>query len=60
MYTLQAMIGISIKQLYEREKRKEVREQEKKARVEEYVFLILAKISLLTFSDLSKKLCIMR
>lgn len=60
VYTLQAMIGISIKQLYEREKRKEVREQEKKARVEEYVFLILAKISLLTFSDLSKKLCIMR
>jgi DNA polymerase III alpha subunit (gram-positive type) len=35
VYTLQAMIGIAIKQLYEREKREEVREEEKKARVEE-------------------------
>jgi DNA polymerase III alpha subunit (gram-positive type) len=35
VYTLQAMIGISIQQLYEREKRKEVKAQEKKARVEE-------------------------
>lgn len=35
VYTLQAMIGISIKQLYERQKREEVKEQEKKARVEE-------------------------
>ena len=35
VYTLQAMIGISIKQLYERHTRKEDKEQEKKARVEE-------------------------
>jgi DNA polymerase III alpha subunit (gram-positive type) len=35
VYTLQAMIGISVKQLYEREKRKEDRELEKKVRVEE-------------------------
>jgi hypothetical protein len=35
VYTLQAMIGISVKQLHEREKQKEVKDQEKKTRVEE-------------------------
>jgi DNA polymerase III alpha subunit (gram-positive type) len=35
VYTLQAMIAISIKQLYEREKREEVKDQEKKTRVDE-------------------------
>lgn len=35
VYTLQAMIGISIKQLCDREKRAQDREQETKARVEE-------------------------
>lgn len=34
VYTLQTMIAISIKQLFERPKRKEVREQEKTVRVE--------------------------
>jgi DNA polymerase III alpha subunit (gram-positive type) len=34
-YTLEAMVAIAIKQLYVREKRKEVKEHEKKARVEE-------------------------
>ena len=60
VYTLQAMLGISIKQLYEREKQKEFMDQGKKGRVEEQVFLTSATTLLLTILDQLKKLCKMR